>query len=113
MRLLIALFLTILIITACSKWGKDEDKFVDTYRQIVFTRMMYPDTSIANPKVDSILNSFGFTKESFKQEFFRFAKDGEKFNAMLDSARMRAAREYEKLQNKTKKEIKTIKKSGK
>ena len=103
MKIFILFIIFGFILTACSEWGKDEDRFVNAYRDILAIRLIYPDTALANPKVNKIYKHYGYTRKSFKQEFFKFAEDPDKFNAMLDSARERARRDYIRLDsNKSK-----------
>ena len=84
-------------ISSCSDWTEEHDRFVNTYRDIVALRMMFPDTAVANKKVDVIYQRNGYTKESFKEAFFEYSLDHDLFRAMIDSARQRARRDYIKL----------------
>jgi hypothetical protein len=89
--------LLLLLLSSCSDWNEDDDRFVNTYRDILAIRLMFPDTAEANPKIRKIIKRYGYTKESFKKAYFEYTKDPEKFRAMLDSARIRAQRDYQKL----------------
>ncbi len=100
MKLFYIFIITVLFLSACSDWGEDEDRFVNAYRDILSIRLIYPDTTVANPKVDKIFKHYGYTAKSFKREFFKYADKPELFNAMLDSARVRASRDYIKLEKK-------------
>jgi hypothetical protein len=103
MKLFYLFIISILFLTACSDWGADEDRFVNAYRDILAIRLIYPDTTIANPKVEKIFKHYGYTRKSFKHEFFKYANKPELFNKMLDSARERARRDYIKLEKAKKK----------
>ncbi len=94
--IIILCFSGVLFLSSCSDWGNEEDRFVNAYRDILAIRLMFPDTAVANPKVQTIIKRYGYTKESFKKAYFKFAEDPEKFRAMLDSARIRAQRDYRK-----------------
>lgn len=88
-------FVTItLVCISCSDWSAEEDKFVNTYRDILAIRLMFPDTAIANPKINKIYTRNNYTAEQFKSDFVRFSQKPEKFRTMIDSARERARREY-------------------
>lgn len=82
------------IFISCSEWSAEEDKFVNTYRDILAIRLMFPDTAIANPKISKIYARNNYTAEQFKADFVKFSQKPEKFRAMIDSARERARRDY-------------------
>jgi hypothetical protein len=102
MKLFYLFIISLIFLAACSDWGEDEDRFVNTYRDILAIRLIYPYTTVANPKVNKIYKHYGYTHESFKKEFFKYADNPELFNAMLDSARERARRDYIKFEKKEK-----------
>ena len=97
MKIIILFLLSLFMLSACSDWNEDKDRFVNAYRDILAIRLMFPDTAVANPKVRKIIKRYGYTMESFKSAYFEFAKDPEQFRAMLDSARIRAQRDYQRL----------------
>ncbi len=94
----------IFFLASCDLWeqvsGESKEKFIHTYKDIIIIREQYPDTLEANPKVDSLLNEKGYTQESFKEEYFNFAKDSREFIKMIDSARTLAKIELSELQQK-------------
>jgi hypothetical protein len=107
MKKIIYFLLILLVINSCDKlpWSKSKakDNFIDTYKEILFTREMYPDTMIANPKIKQIIDKHGYTMRSFQESYFNYASDQEEFLKMLDTARARATRDYIQWKNKTKK----------
>ncbi len=92
MKILLAI-LSITLMISCSKWSNDKDKFVDTYKDLLIARMKTTDSISANKLVEKVYQKHGFTKESFKEEYFKYAKDHKEFMAILDTARTRAQRE--------------------
>ena len=92
-------FIILLAVTigSCSKWDSNKDRFVNTYRDILAIRMMIKDTAKANPKIKIIFQRYGYTSESFKQDFFKYSADHDGFRSMLDSAQIRAKRDYQKM----------------
>ena len=97
MKTVFLIFISIFFIAACSEWTEEQDRFVNTYRDILAIRLMYPDTAIANPKIEKIYKRYNYTKESFKADFIKFSQDPENFRNMIDSARVRAQRDYSRL----------------
>jgi RIO-like serine/threonine protein kinase len=63
---------------------------------------MYPDTTIANPKVIKILLKNGFDKYSFAEQFKKYSANPQEFRDMLDTARERAKKEYQILRKNDK-----------
>ena len=104
MRILVIVFTSAFILSSCSLWerlrGSDKENFINTYKEILVTRELYPDTSKANRKVESIMKNHGYTHESFKEEYFRFAEDSEEFIKLIDSARSLAKDEIIKIELK-------------
>ena len=111
MKIFFSLIISILLITACSEWSEDQDRFVNTYRDILAIRLMFPDTAVANPKIEKIYKRYGYTHDSFKSDFFKYAQDPETFRTMIDSARIRARRDYIKLDSLAKKKADTTNKN--
>jgi hypothetical protein len=91
--LIILIFCGILTLGACSD---NKDKFINTYKDILTVRLMFPDTAVANPKVNKVLERNGYSKKTFAEEFEKFSSEPEEFHKMMDSARERARREYSK-----------------
>lgn len=95
------------ILASCSLWdelwGNDKQRFIETYKQILVLRELYPDTSKANRKVDSLIVAMEYTQESFRDEYFRLAQNSEEFIKMIDSARALAKAELLNIENKKEK----------
>ena len=64
-----------------------EQKFLDTYVELLIIREQYPDTSEANPRIKALMRQQGYSEESFKQHFAALARDAEHFRNTIDSAR--------------------------
>ena len=79
------------IVVSCSSgWSEEDERFVETYTEILRIREQTPDTTLANPRVREVIEKNGYTWESFRSTFSSYTADAEKFRAMLDSARNRA-----------------------
>lgn len=105
----IILVLCLCLFSACSDWDFNwnfldggKDNFIETYKEILIVREKYPDTSKTNKEVIKIYEKHEYTEQSFREDFFKFAKDKEEFIEMIDTARERAKRELLELE-KTKK----------
>gem|GEM_PF-1097064 len=92
------------IIISCSGWNKDKDRFAEAYKEILITRVKYTDTVQANRQVKQILSKYGYNDNSFKAEYFRFAKDHDEFLSIMDTARKRAQRDLAKKKRSTDRE---------
>ena len=79
-----------LAVSCSSGWSDDDERFVQTYTEILRIREQMPDTALANPKVREVIQNNGYTWESFRAAFTAYTAEAEKFRAMLDSARSRA-----------------------
>jgi hypothetical protein len=78
------------LIVACSAgWSRQDETFVQTYVQILIIREQYPDTMKANPRIQKVLASQGFTEQTFAVQYERYARDPNEFRTLLDSARAR------------------------
>ncbi len=102
-------FLSLLILGSCYLWDGDEEKFMDAYTEILIIRAKFPDTAVANKKVAKVLEKYGYTYESFREQFEYFYKDSGKFMTMMDTIRERARREIIKLEDQKTKERDTAK----
>ncbi len=91
---LITTLIVVIFLTACSggSWSKDDERFVQTYTDILILREQYADTAQANPKVREMMQKNGYTEASFRARFEELTAKPEKFRQMLDSARARAQR---------------------
>lgn len=80
-------------VASCSSgWTDEDERFVQTYTDILIVRELTPDTTVANPQVRKIIAEHGYTWESFRAQYAQYTAEAEKFRAMLDSARNRALR---------------------
>jgi len=86
-RYIIALVLTILFLSSCGADKAEEDKFLNTYREILIAREQIADSIEANQRIGEILKKNGYDEPRFRQTFFEFAKDKKRFTEMLDSLR--------------------------
>lgn len=78
---------------SCSSgWSEEDERFVETYTDILIVRELTPDTAVANPQVRKIIGEHGYTWESFREQYVQYTAKAEQFRAMLDSARNRAQR---------------------
>jgi hypothetical protein len=78
-----------LILAACS--GSD-DRFLETYTDILVVRMSQRDSTDGNRRVQDVLVEHGYSEEEFRREFFERARDPERLRTLLDTARARALR---------------------
>jgi hypothetical protein len=94
-KIILLAIVVLLAITACEQSGKKKlDRYADAYYDILVIRETVQDTAIANPMVDSVINHYGFTGESYleySQELFR--EDPKNVMKLIDSLRSRVDRE--------------------
>jgi hypothetical protein len=94
-KIILLAIVVLLAITACEQSGKNKlDRYADAYYDILVIRETVQDTAIANPMVDSVINHYGFTGESYleySQELFR--EDPKNVMKLIDSLRSRVDRE--------------------
>lgn len=102
MLIRILLFAVSMILISCSGAEKEKNKFINAYKELLTIRLMYPDTTIANPKVNKILAKNGFDKYSFAEQFKKYSSNPQEFRDMLDTARERAKKEYQILRKNNK-----------
>ena len=93
MKISIFFVLTFIILISCSD-NTNKERFISAYKDILILRLMYPDTTIANPKIKKRLEGYGYTKASFSQKFEEYGSNGDEFRKMIDTARARAKRDY-------------------
>ncbi len=77
------------VLTACSG---GEDRFTETYTDILAIRMSQRDSIEGNRRVQEALAQHGYTEEAFRIEFLERARNPERLRTLLDSARSRALR---------------------
>lgn len=85
---LVFLFL-VFVMLGCDYFKDDEENFIDAYKSILFVREKYKKDSVrAENEILKIYNKYGFTQQSFKEEFFEIAhEDTRRFYDLLDSIR--------------------------
>ena len=87
-----------IILPACFLWDGDEERFKETYKEILIAREMISDSLEANEEVNRIREEHGYTEQSFMDEYIYYAnKDREKFIAIMDSIREEARLEITKI----------------
>lgn len=89
-----------LLFLSCSNSEEEKHRFIETQKEILILRSIYPDTSVANPKVLKVYEKYGFTRESFREKYFEYTKNPEEFLKIQDSAQAKAKRELLKLKEK-------------
>lgn len=72
---------------ACTDDSAKEKQFIKTYKEILVARESFPDSAIANRKVEEIIKKNGFTQNSFKDAFFDLSQDKIRFTKLIDSLR--------------------------
>jgi len=87
MKYIYLILFSILIISCNEKSQEFDEKFINTYRDILVVRGKEPDSSKANKLVADILNENGYTHKSFADEYMTLAKDNDRFITFLDSLR--------------------------
>jgi len=93
MKISIFFVLSLFILISCSD-NANKERFISAYKDVLILRLMYPDTTIANPKVNKRLENYGYTKASFARKFEEYGSNGDEFRKMIDTARSRAKRDY-------------------
>lgn len=86
----LSLVCAIVLLTACSPNEADKKRFFSTYTDVMIARELEQNTTQATLNVRAVLAQAGYTEESFRAEFDRYARSPETFRALLDSARLRA-----------------------
>lgn len=102
MLIRVLLFVVSMFLISCSGAEKEKNRFINAYKELLTIRLMYPDTTVANPKVNRILAKNGFDKYSFAEEFKKYSSNPQEFRDMLDTARERAKKEYQILRKNSK-----------
>jgi hypothetical protein len=92
-HLTFTLCLTLLLSACSSAWTHDDDTFTNTYTEILITREQFAsDTARANASIRGILQTHGFTAQTFQQRFQELSATPDKLRQILDTARLRARR---------------------
>ncbi len=106
MKRIFIITLSILLFSSCDIFEDDYDEFIDAYKNILVTREKFKNDSVkAEQEIQKIYEEFGFTAESFKEEYFNLANEKpRRFYELIDSIRERAKRELIEYHEKTGKE---------
>lgn len=96
----IIIVITFIFLFSCSNSEEEKKRFIETQKEILILRAIYPDTSEANPKILKVFEKYGYTKESFRDRYFEYTKNPEEFLRIQDSAQARAKRELLELKKK-------------
>ena len=78
----------------------DEEKFIETYKEILITRESTIDSVEANKIVSKIIKDHGYSEASFRKEFFELASEREVFLRVIDSLRESVKRDMKMIDNK-------------
>jgi hypothetical protein len=85
------LFLLIFIFAvSCSTKDDSNQKFFNTYKEILIVREQTSDNEKATDQIKTILKKNGYTETEFREEFMTLSKDKVKFMRLLDSIRIKA-----------------------
>lgn len=101
------LLILIALLIACSNEKEERDRFLRTYKEILFIRETVSDTLEANNKVIEAMRNNGYSEEQFREKYFDYAKNPQEFIVLLDSLRELVSKEVSEIQMKqdtTKKE---------
>ena len=91
-----------LFLLSCSKWDKDKDRFTETYKEILIVRNKVSDSAQANVDVNKIIKKYGYSKESFRDTYFKYFSNYETYKIISDSAQKRAQRDLMKMNKRMK-----------
>ncbi|MGE5479332.1 MAG: hypothetical protein ACM3U1_02785 [Chloroflexota bacterium] len=91
-----ALAIGVVIVVACADANRDRERFMRIYQEVLIARELHSDSLRAEEEVQKILQKNGFTEQSFREEFIKFAQDKDDFIRMMDTIRNRASRQTEK-----------------
>ncbi len=82
-----------LLVACSSDWGPEEDRFAQTYAEILVARELYPDTAVGNAHVRATLSRHGYKSEAeFRQHFLGLIREPARLRRVMDSAAARAQR---------------------
>ena len=94
MKIGILIIAMLALVMSCGGREKEKNRFINAYKELLTVRLMYPDTSVANAKVDKVLRKNGYDKHSFADAFKQYSSNPQEFRNLIDTARERAKREY-------------------
>ena len=95
------IILVSLIFYSCSS-NSDQERFYNTYRQILIARSEIEDSLVANKKVLEIIKQNGYTEKEFEKTFFELARKEKDFVKVIDSLRNSVKHDYQKIIDSTK-----------
>lgn len=75
------------LIISCNDSDDVNQRFLDTYREILIARETIADSVEANKRVMEIMDEHGYTQAEFQEEFFEIASDNEEMVRTIDSLR--------------------------
>lgn len=93
------IILSLFFVIACQESNGIDENFLLAYKEILKIREAYPDTTVANAKVDAILKNYGYNLNSFTKEYYELAQNRENFITVLDSLRAIVQKEVDSLQS--------------
>ncbi len=99
-RLLLLIALLSVTLNSCFLFEDKKEKFIETYREILIIRELYPDSAKAGKEIDKLYESNGYDRESFIDDYTDFKSNPEEFMAIMDSVRERNQRELNKPEKK-------------
>jgi hypothetical protein len=91
---LTSIVVSLAVLTACGgDWNAEDERFAQTYAEILVARELYPDTARGNARVRDILQRSGYGgEEEFRHHFVLLARDPVRLRRVFDSAAARAQR---------------------
>ncbi|GIV54584.1 MAG: hypothetical protein KatS3mg039_1102 [Candidatus Kapaibacterium sp.] len=81
------------MVFALANCNQQDERFLDTYTDILIIRMSESDSTAAQRKVAAALAQHGYSEADFRREFFDRAREPENLRVLIDSARARALRQ--------------------
>ncbi len=102
MKKILLLSITLLLLFSCDFFQEDYRNFAIAYKKILIAREVYQEDSLkSNSEIEKIYKEYGFTQESFQEEYFDLAKNEPKiFQEILDSLRETTQRDLIEYQEK-------------
>lgn len=85
----ITIFLAAVFLAGCSDtdaWSPERGRFVQAYSGAMYEREKGGDSADTKRRIDSVLNTWGFTESEFKEKFNAYARNPQFMRKMFDSA---------------------------
>ncbi len=89
----------IILIVACTNEKEERDRFLTTYKEILYVRETVTDSLEANSQVLAVMEKYGYSEEQFRKKYFELAQNPEKFIELLDSLRQLIHQEIKDIQS--------------